>query len=152
MRAEHRESFRAFAVGALPSLRRTALGKVGDPHTADDLVQTTLEKLYAAWPRIHVDQPLAYARTVLVRSLIDDRRRFWSRAVRVSNSLPDHGRVEARIENFDPLNPVRAALAALSPRQRLVVLLRHVEGLSVAETAAATGLTQANVKAATREG
>ena len=41
---------------------------------------------------------------------------------------------------------IEAALAELDEKHRLVFLLRDVEGLSVKETAAATGLTEANVK------
>lgn len=39
-----------------------------------------------------------------------------------------------------------AALAALPDSQRSVFVLRDIEGLSTAETAAALGLTEANVK------
>ncbi|MCG3150190.1 MAG: ECF RNA polymerase sigma factor SigE [Verrucomicrobiae bacterium] len=41
---------------------------------------------------------------------------------------------------------IEAALATLDEKHRLVFLLRDVEGLSVKETADATGLTEANVK------
>jgi RNA polymerase sigma-70 factor (ECF subfamily) len=41
---------------------------------------------------------------------------------------------------------IEAALAELDEHHRLVFLLRDVEGFSVKETAAATGLTEANVK------
>jgi DNA-directed RNA polymerase specialized sigma24 family protein len=35
-----------------PALQRTAHLLTGDVHAAQDLVQTTLAKLYLAWPRI----------------------------------------------------------------------------------------------------
>jgi RNA polymerase sigma-70 factor (ECF subfamily) len=41
---------------------------------------------------------------------------------------------------------IEDALAELDEKHRLVFLLRDVEGLSVKETAEATGLTEANVK------
>jgi RNA polymerase sigma-70 factor, ECF subfamily len=41
---------------------------------------------------------------------------------------------------------IESALAELDEKHRLVFLLRDVEGLSVQETAEATGLTEANVK------
>lgn len=41
---------------------------------------------------------------------------------------------------------IEAALAELDEKHRLVFLLRDVEGLTVKETAEATGLTEANVK------
>src|SRR5690242_8769142 len=59
------------------ALQRTAYLLTGDVHTAQDLVQTTLAKMYLAWPRIsrrdHVD---AYARRVLV----NEHRSTWRRA------------------------------------------------------------------------
>lgn len=98
MRQEGQDSFREFAAGAIPTLRRTALGVCGDPHLADDLVQTALEKVYAAWPRVRRDTPLAYARTTLVRSLIDERRRWWARSVIVSAEPPDRAALDSSIE------------------------------------------------------
>ena len=78
MKSELEDEFRAFAESAIPRLRRLASATCRDPHRADDLVQTTLEKMYAAWPRVHaVEEPHAYARTVLVRSLISEQRRHW---------------------------------------------------------------------------
>src|SRR5690349_14174990 len=78
MKGELEAEFRVFAAAAMPRLRRLALATSRDPHRADDLVQTTLEKMYAAWPRVHgVEDPHAYSRTVLVRSLISEQRRHW---------------------------------------------------------------------------
>lgn len=153
MRADHEEEFRAFVVEASPALRRTALAASRDPHRADDLVQETLTKLYVAWPRVRreVGSPLAYARTTLVRSLVDEQRRpFWRREVRVER-VPETGRADdtQRVVDHDWLG---RALGGLSTRQRVAVVLRHLEGLSVAECAELIGTSETNVKAATREG
>ncbi|XVX19446.1 sigma-70 family RNA polymerase sigma factor [Actinomycetota bacterium] len=153
MRAEQEEEFRGFAAAAIPGLHRLALAVSRDPHTADDLVQQTLEKVYVAWPRLdHVQSPQAYARTIRVRSLVDEKRRWWSRKVTVTDRPPDRGIADARIEGLGAGDEVMAALAALTPRQRAAVALRHLDGPSVSEAAAAVGTSEANVKAATREG
>src|SRR5947208_8149857 len=52
MSAQHEAAFRAYALNRRSALRHTAFLLCGDWHQADDLVQTTLVKLYVAWPRI----------------------------------------------------------------------------------------------------
>jgi DNA-directed RNA polymerase specialized sigma24 family protein len=44
------DEFVAFAAARRRYLRRTAYLGCGDWHLAEDLVQTALVKLYAAWP------------------------------------------------------------------------------------------------------
>src|SRR5580698_6214825 len=74
------EAFRTFAWSHRASLRRTAYLMCGDWHQADDLVQTTLVKLYVAWKRVRNDAaPEAYVRRILTRCFLDERRRPWRR-------------------------------------------------------------------------
>src|SRR3954453_1188158 len=80
MSAVNEDAFRAFAVTRRPSLRRTAFLLCGDWHQADDLVQTALAKLYAAWPRIRATHPPdGYTHRILVRCFLDEPRRPWRR-------------------------------------------------------------------------
>jgi DNA-directed RNA polymerase specialized sigma24 family protein len=68
----------AYVHGRVTALRRTAYLLSGDTHQADDIVQETLTKLYARWPRMQaVDNLDAYVNTMLVRTFVDDRRRGW---------------------------------------------------------------------------
>ena len=46
------EEFTEFAAIASPRLRRTAFLLCGDWHTAEDLAQTTLAKMFVAWREI----------------------------------------------------------------------------------------------------
>ena len=46
------EEFTEFATGAAPRLRRTAFLLCGEWHTAEDLAQTTLAKMFVSWRRI----------------------------------------------------------------------------------------------------
>lgn len=157
MRAELEEEFRDFAVAAIPRLRRFAHAACHDPHRADDLVQVTLEKMYAAWPRVHgVESPLAYARTVLVRTLVSEQRRhWWSREVSTADATLAHvaepvmGRGGAEADSRLDL---AAALSALPARQRLVVVLRHLEDLPVKEVAQVMGCSEGTVKSTTSAG
>jgi RNA polymerase sigma-70 factor (sigma-E family) len=150
VRSSSEADFREFAASAMPRLRRVALGISRDPHAADDLVQTTMEKLYVAWPKVaRATSPYAYARQTLVRSLLAERRRLsWGREV-VADDV-DGGSVDPG-EATDARLVVHDALAALTARQRACVVLRHLEGLSVAETARAIGCSEGTVKSTTSD-
>ena len=63
------EDFAELVQASWPALYRTAYLLVGDHGLAEDLVQTSLAKTYAAWSRVR--EPAAahgYARTVLVNT------------------------------------------------------------------------------------
>ncbi|GAA8850893.1 SigE family RNA polymerase sigma factor [Helicobacter pylori] len=148
------DAFREFAGAAIPQLHRIALAACGDRHDADDLVQTTLEKMCGAWSRIERrdEPPMAYARTVLVRAFIDSGRRAWRRSERSFEILPETAFAERGYGQVDDTPGLYAALSTLTARQRLVVVLRHVEGLPVAEVARVLGSSESNVKSASAEG
>ena len=144
MRTVRDEEFTAFAAAASPALVRSAYLLCLDRALADDLVQTALAKMYVAWPRlVRTGQLHAYAKQVVVRAFLDERRRPWRRE-HATAALPDHGADPyAAVDERDRL---RRAVAALPPRQRAVVVLRVWEELSVAETAAALGISEGGVK------
>lgn len=152
MRADHEADFVAFVEVAIPSLRRLARSATPDPHRADDLVQTTLEKLYLVWPRLtrRGEVPLAYARTTLVRTLISEERRVWRTRERSTEQLPAVA-VSDGSEAISARMDVTAALHRLPPRQRLVLFLRHYEDLSVAQTANVMGCSEGTVKSTTSD-
>jgi RNA polymerase sigma-70 factor (sigma-E family) len=150
MKSSREDEFRAWVTEHRPRLVRTAtLLTAGDRHLAEDIVQTTLTRLYLAWPRIrHADGPDAYVRRSLVNALIDERRRpFWRRE-RAHAEVPDSPGPYTP-EGFDELE---SALADLPPGMRAAVVFRHVHELSVAETAAALNCSEGNVKSQTARG
>lgn len=152
MRATREDEFRAYVVESRPRLVRTAtLLTAGDGHLAEDLVQTTLTKLFLAWPRIrNADGPDAYARRTLVNALIDERRRpFWRRE-RAHAEVPDP--TGADHEGRPEYDELQGALADLPPGMRAAVVFRHVYDLSVAETADALNCSEGNVKSQTARG
>ncbi|MCW2793125.1 MAG: polymerase subunit sigma-70 [Nocardioides sp.] len=128
-----------------PALQRTALLLTGDPHSAQDLVQTTLAKLYLAWDRIddheHVD---AYARRVLVNEHRSAWRRPWRRREVVTDAVPDRDLPAPGYD--DAHDAVWAFVATLPPRQRAVIVLRYYEDLTEAETADVLGIAVGTVK------
>jgi DNA-directed RNA polymerase specialized sigma24 family protein len=63
------EEFIEFAAVTSPRLRRTAFLLCGDWHTAEDLAQTTLTKVFGSWRRIsRKDAADAYAARTLVNT------------------------------------------------------------------------------------
>ncbi|GAA3008496.1 SigE family RNA polymerase sigma factor [Actinokineospora diospyrosa] len=132
-------------------MRRTAfLLSGGDWHRAEDLVQTTLAKIYVAWPRLNRDGSVdAYSRKVMVRAAIDESRRAFRRRESVVERLPEVG-VEA--SGVDDAVDVRRALAQLPAGQRAVVVLRYWEDLSVSETAQALGKSEGTIKSQAAKG
>lgn len=104
-------------------------------------MQTTLMKLYVAWPRIRHDGNVdAFARRVLVNAHIDETRRPWFRERIGVDEQDVEPAAPATSEDRDVLI---AALAGLPPRQRAAVVLRHYWGLSVQETATTSGAAPA---------
>ena len=132
-------------------MRRTAyLLCGGDWHRAEDLVQTTLAKIYVAWPRIRRDGSVdAYSRKIMVRSAIDESRKAYRRRESVVEELPEVQSVPASVE--DAVD-VRRALAQLPAGQRAVVVLRYWEDLSVTETAQALGKSEGTIKSQAAKG
>jgi RNA polymerase sigma-70 factor (sigma-E family) len=153
VRTELEDEFRAFAAVAIPRLRRVAVATCRDPHRADDLVQSTLEKLYAAWPRVHgVDDPLAYARTTLVRTLVSEQRRHWWQRERSTADAGHDVVTGAQTEQVEQRLDLHAGLSRLPERQRMAVVLRHLEDLSVTEVARLMGCSEGTVKSTTSDG
>ena len=83
------EEFTEFAVGAAPRLRRTAFLLCGDWHTAEDLTQTTLARMFVSWRRIsRQDAVYGYASRTLVNAFLADRRRRRGREL-LTGWLPE---------------------------------------------------------------
>lgn len=135
--------------------RRAALTHVatlllsGDRGRAEDAVQTALTRLYLAWPRIRPETVNAYARRCVVNAAIDDRRSLFRRRERVLAELPEAPATDTSDAGRSSLP---ALLAALPARMRAAVVLRYVEDLSVADTAAAMGCSEGTVKSQSARG
>jgi RNA polymerase sigma-70 factor (sigma-E family) len=141
--------FTEFVSARRPALVRVAALLVsGDVARAEDVVQTALVRLYTAWPRVRPDTVDAYARRCVVNAAIDERRSLFRRREQTWAEVPDVAVAEVRSDE----ETVLALLATLSPGMRAAVVLRYVEGLSVAETADAMGCSEGNVKSQSARG
>jgi RNA polymerase sigma-70 factor (sigma-E family) len=147
---KHDDEFESFVRRRRGHLVGTAtVLTAGDAFLAEDLVQGTLVRLYLAWGRASSGNVDAYARRVLVNAFIDHRRRPFVRREHAVESLPETAQAAgAELDDTDLLS----ALAALPPRMRAAVVLRHVEDLSVEDVAAALGCSTGTVKSQTARG
>ncbi|MFB7471211.1 sigma-70 family RNA polymerase sigma factor [Kitasatospora sp. NPDC056184] len=159
MSPDQERTFDEFVAGRYAALRRTGYLLCGDWHLAEDLVQTTLVKLYARWSRLREPEAAyGYARTTLVRAYIDTRRRRGSHELTAPEPalLVEDGRNGERSAGAQP-DPERrlallAALAQVSPAYRAVLVLRFWEDQSIESTAAALRQSAGAVKSATNRG
>jgi RNA polymerase sigma-70 factor (sigma-E family) len=150
MRSTDEDGYREFAAVQLQALQRPAYLLCGDWHLAQDLVQTTLVKMYGAWSRLGVEVDRhAYARRVLVNSYISQRRRHWWRREISSAELTESAAREDA--DFGEREVQRELLMALPARQRAVIVLRFWEDFSVEQTAQALGIATGTVKSQTSE-
>ena len=136
--------FRAFVEANGGSLLHAARLLTGDHYRGEDLVQTTLTKLYLKWGRI--DAPLAYARKMLVNEQIDSsRRRWWGE--RPTETLPEPSTgTTGDVYESDSRDELRRLLSGLAPRERAIVVLRYYCDLSEQDTAATLGIPVGTVK------
>ncbi|QES55893.1 SigE family RNA polymerase sigma factor [Streptomyces venezuelae] len=146
MRLGRRDGFREFAAERSGHLYRSACLLVGgDTGHAEGLVQETLGRMYQRWGRIsRIDDPAAYAQTVLVRVFLT-RRRPRPAGERQAREHP--GRGAPAPGPGDPA--LLEALGRLAPRDRAVLVLRYWEGRSVEETADAMNVSPAAVRTRT---
>ena len=135
------QDFAAFAAARMRPLYRSAWLLCGDAHRAEDLTQETLAKVYVRWgPRL--ENPAAYAQTALVRTWISHQRRR-SNHERPVPQIPDGATSE---DDTDLRIALGAALAALAPLDRAVLVLRYLDDVPVEEVGRMLGLSGTAVR------
>jgi RNA polymerase sigma-70 factor (sigma-E family) len=138
--------FSAWMAARQPALLRTAYLLTGDHHSAEDLVQTTLAKVYLSWDKVHRREVIdGYARRVLINENNSVWRRAWKKREVSSDVLPDRTGV---VDEYDEgqSSALWQFVQTLPRKQRAVVVLRYYEELSEAETAEALGISVGTVK------
>lgn len=147
MTARRDDDFTAYVQARLAWLRRVAYLLCQDWQRADDLVQTAITGLYVHWRRARTMESIdGYARTILVRAFLSERRGGWARRVTLVSPLPDRPGPAA---DADDILDVRAALAGLPPRQRATLVLRFYCDLNVEQSARILGCSAGTVKSQT---
>ncbi|MDQ1684000.1 MAG: hypothetical protein QOC82_737 [Frankiaceae bacterium] len=138
--------FDQFVLFRSASLLRTAVLLCGgDVQAGEDLLQQALLKVAVRW-RAARDNPAAYTRAALV-NLAHDRHRWLRRRPPEApwTESADYGRTDDAA-GVIARDVVVAALRELPARQRVAVVLRYWEDLSVEETAHLMGCSNGTVK------
>jgi RNA polymerase sigma-70 factor (sigma-E family) len=143
------DEFVEFAAATSARLRRTAFLLCGDWHTAEDLAQTTLAKVFVSWRRIRRrDAAYSYATKTLLNTYFADRRLKRAGEV-LTGQLPELPFVDQAPE-LRLL--VLEALATLPPQARAVVVLRYWVDMSVEQVANLLHCSEGNVKSQSARG
>ena len=139
--------FSEYMAARQPSLLRTAYLLTGDRHTAEDLVQTALAKLYLSWDKVQRQDSLdGYVRRILVNEHNSLWRRAWKKRETTTSELPDQAD-EPQQSSHD--SELWELVQTLPRKQRAAVVLRYYEQMSEAETAAVLGVSVGTVKSQT---
>lgn len=132
-------------------LLRFAYLLTGDPHAAEDLVQTALAKAYLRWATVRTQGSRgAWLRRIIVNEHVSAWRRPWRRHELASTPYVDLAADavgDGGPEAFD--RHLWSIVCALPPRQRAAVVLRYYEELTERETAEILGCSVGTVKSQT---
>ena len=139
------EDYAAFVTARWGALYRLAYLLTASPTSAEDLLQSTLEKAYVNWARIgRMEYAESYVRRMLANTLFSGRRRAWHRE-QPWDELPEAmaDSLEVPVLDHSLLWPL---VCALPDRQRAVIVLRYYEDLSEAQIADVLGCAPGTVK------
>ncbi len=138
------DSFNEDLIALLPNLRRFALSLCRRSDLADDLVQITAERAFAAKDRFDRSSRLdAWLFRILRNAWIDHARRTTTRGTQVElDDAPDAGIVDGvrDMEAVLMLRKTEAAMAELPDDQREVMMLVCVDELTYKEAAEVIGV------------
>ncbi|MCC2333897.1 sigma-70 family RNA polymerase sigma factor [Cellulomonas wangsupingiae] len=138
-----------------PALLARARMLVRDPAAAQDLVQDALVATFVGRARFgSVPAAEQYVRRALATRYVDGLRRGGREragAARLA-ALPVAAAPDPAEASTALADDVERALATLAPRERACVVLRHLEDLSVHETAVLLRLSDGAVKRYTADG
>ena len=120
--------FGAYMNARQASLLRTAYLLSGDRHTAEDLVQTSLAKLYLSWDRVRDQGSIdGYVRRILV----NENNSLWRRAWKRRESPARRCRTATTTTSTTPVPVAKLwdLVQTLPRKARAVVVLRYYEEL-----------------------
>jgi RNA polymerase sigma-70 factor (sigma-E family) len=151
MMAQKADEFRDYVFARQDRLLRTAWLLTGNWASAEDLVQTSLVKVWRRWASLGIDDPDAYVNRVMINTYATWWRRKWRGELPSARlpDMPDSSDAEAAVDDRDRL---RRLLAGLPRGERIALVLRYYEGLSEADTATVMGCSIGSVKSQASRG
>jgi RNA polymerase sigma-70 factor, ECF subfamily len=152
VRAAQRGSAEAFAElfrRHWPRAHRAAWLVVHDATAAEDVAQEAFLAAVRSLDRFDRRRPFGpWLHRIVVNRAID-----YARARELRREVADAGIEPAVVDRADaPGDDVLAALAALPPDQRAVIVMRHLLGFTPGEIASALGLPRGTVNSRLRRG
>ncbi len=139
-------TFDEFVAARSTALLRTAYLLTHDHALAEDLLQTSLTKVWFSWDKV-TESPEAYVRKALFNTYATWWRRKWN-GEHATEELPDAGVSDGTTAASAGLD-LWSAMERLPRRQRAVVVLRYFEDLTEAQTAELLGCSVGTVKSQT---
>ena len=150
--ARTEQDFEEFVRGRSAALLRTAYVLTGDRGHAEDLLQDVLAAVHLKWRSI-TQSPMAYAQRALVHGATNRwrlrRRRLPERSW--SEFRESTGRSDG-VDSMVDRDVLIRALGRIPIGQRAVIVLRYLDDLSQAETAAVLGCGEGTVKSQSARG
>ena len=129
------DGFRRFYEIALPRVYGYLVHRCGSVTVAEDLAQETFLAAVAELKRGRsVETPLPWIFGIARHKLLDHYRREERRARQSAAAVPDAVMLPGETDGR-----ALSALAAVPPAQRIALVLRHADGLSVPEVATVLG-------------
>jgi RNA polymerase sigma-70 factor (sigma-E family) len=144
----YEDEFAEFMETASPTLTKAAYLLTGDELQAEELVQEVLTRTFMSWRKARTD-PMTYARKMLT-SRKTALKRTQTREPVVSQ-VPET-QVESSEQAIADRDRLNKALATLTERQRNIVVLRHLMGLSEQQVADDLGVSVGTVKSTASRG
>ena len=138
--------FAAYVTAQGRGWERYAYALTGDRQRAEDLLQGVLLQAFRRWARITaVEHPDAYVRRMLTNAYLDWRRRLRNSELPTDEIPEADGAPDVAIGVVDR-DELQRALTTLSPHQRTVLVLRHLQGLTDDEIASILGCSVGTVR------
>lgn len=138
-----------------PSLVKRLVAAGIQRSDAEAMVNMAFLAVRKKWPVLRDERPLAYANKVLTNLCIRQAKKTKRDHAFGIGLGVDPDETPAGPDSFEAVIDrivIKDALARISPRQREAVVLRHVEQLTVKETAERMGITEGTVKSHTSDG
>ncbi len=150
-RSGAKREFERFVAQTTDGLFRAAYLMTWDSAASEDLVQEAYIKVARRWVRVRaMEHPYAYARRVLVNLVLDgaNRRTLHRQELTFGDepveTIDDDTRLA--LERVTEADALGQALSRLTPRQRMVLVLRYWEDISESDVAIMLGCTTGTVK------
>lgn len=122
------------------------------PDFIDDVVMTSFLATRRHWARVRSGSPKAYLFVVARRASIRHHQRRYQREEPRADVFELTEPRAAMIDNVIDRVVLESALRCLPQREREAVVLRHLAGLSVSDTAVIMEVAEGTVKGYTSEG